>query len=388
MDQNGNDKDPGYVILEDLDNIEKRRDSEKSKTSLRYLFFPGKEGDVLLWRKLFSFARPYVPKIVFCILLSLIIGAATGGQLWFVKEGLKPLVDPKEVAKEVEGETSLLDSLRITEALDKGLKKVKDFFGVETEEIPEEEADKKRTSQERLVINAAWLIENIINPVKYENKYGTETREGDEEKDDNEEDSSEKGTLKDLGKKLDSKIKEMREKPQPMAIALWFVSEVFRYSPDPDKYDTRLEGEPSLFDWLFTINSTLSGQVSQLSDAKKSHVKNRLVILVMIFFIIVLIQQFATYFQSVMIRSAGHKIVMDIRNSLFARIMSFSLKFHSKNHSGKLISRLTSDLGVFGSFSTHSAVGAVKDMTILLACLGWLIVESLDGSLLRAASRS
>ena len=92
---------PNNVILDDLDRIEAEREVLRGKLSLKHLFFPGREGDLTLWRRLFSFARPYVVKITFCLFLSTILGGMTAGKLWFVKAGLEPMmVNPAGLIEE------------------------------------------------------------------------------------------------------------------------------------------------------------------------------------------------------------------------------------------------------------------------------------------------
>ncbi len=252
MNQQNTNGPPKNVILDDLDQIEKEREAVHKSFALKTLFFPGREGDVLLWRRLFRFARPYTAKILLCVLLSSVVGGALGAKFFFFQKSLEPILDPKGTAKNAVVEDGFFDRF------------------------------------------------SIFDP-------SPETGAGEKEAD-----------------------KPIEDEPAP----------------------------------------------EELSPQEKSLLKNRLVGLIMLFLMIVLIEQTSVYFQNIMIRSVGHRIIMDIRNALFARVMSLSMKFHNKNHSGKLISRLTNDLLVFGAFFTHTAVDFSRDVFQLMACVIYVVMTS------------
>ncbi|MFH2000795.1 MAG: ABC transporter ATP-binding protein [Planctomycetota bacterium] len=278
------------VIVEDLDIIEAQREGHYEKPSLRRLLFPGKDKDLLRWRRLFSFARPYTIKIIFCLLLSSIVGGATVGKLWFVESGLEPMVNPEKIQEDP-------------------FESFKEMF-----------ADKVS-----LLKSKADLLQS--DP----------PAEGG---------APENKALEDMA----SASGETDSKTAAEAAA-------GTIDPSEDKPDSKVKNfDPSL-------------------------AKKRLMFVLILFMLLIFFEQFGNYFQHVMIRSIGHRIVMDIRNALFARVTSFSLKFHNKNHSGKLISRLTNDLGVFGNFFTQTAVGFTVDLFMLLGIIvhlllkgGWYIV--------------
>jgi len=192
---------------------------------------PSRNAEITLWQKLFAFARPYVPKIIICLLITLLAGAMVAPKLWLTYEGIKPIIAPEEVEKE------------------------------------EEKAEKE----------SSWL--------------------------------------NDLKLKL---------------------------------YDLFIESDKSP--------------------------QNKLIILIGLFLACVVLEQLLKYISSVMIRAAGHRIIMDIRNDLFAKVMSLSLRFHNKNHTGKLISRITGDIAVFGGFFTHTATEFVQNLTTFIFCIIGLLM--------------
>ena len=214
------------IILEDLDRLELEKEQLRKNLSILDLLRPSRNADFTLWQKLFAFARPYVPKIVLCLLITLVAGAMVAPKLWLTYEGIKPIVAPEEVAKE------------------------------------EEKAEKE----------SAWY--------------------------------------NDLKLKL---------------------------------YDFFLESDKSP--------------------------QKKLIILISLYLTIVILEQLLKYISSVMIRAAGHRIIMDVRNELFAKVMSLSLRFHNKNHSGKLISRITGDIAIFGGFFTHTATEFIQNLTTFIFCI-------------------
>ena len=216
------------IILEDLDRLELEKEQLRKNLSILDLLRPSRNADFTLWQKLFVFAKPYVPRIILCLVITIVAGAMVAPKLWLAYEGTKPIVAPEEVEKE----------------------------------------------------------------------------------------------------------KEKAEKDEDTP---WYQKAKLRL------YDFFLE----------------SDQPPQ----------KKLTILIGIFLAIVILEQALKYISSVMIRAAGHRIIMDVRNELFAKVMSLSLRFHNKNHSGKLISRITGDIAVFGGFFTHTATEFMQNLTTFIFCI-------------------
>ncbi|MBL8844105.1 MAG: ABC transporter ATP-binding protein [Planctomycetes bacterium] len=112
------------------------------------------------------------------------------------------------------------------------------------------------------------------------------------------------------------------------------------------------------------------------SKAQKAHVESQRVVLapelqakrrrMLWFFAIVLIvavllASASKYGQSVLMNGVSRRVVRDVRSHLFKHVMSLSIRFHQKNHSAQLISRITGDLEVFGRFLTEALVRFVQD---------------------------
>ncbi|HET6164632.1 MAG TPA: ABC transporter transmembrane domain-containing protein, partial [Planctomycetota bacterium] len=84
----------------------------------------------------------------------------------------------------------------------------------------------------------------------------------------------------------------------------------------------------------------------------------------------------AKYGQSVIVTGASRRVVRDIRAAVFGHLMSLSVRFHQKNHSAQLVSRITGDLEIFGRFLTEALVRFIQDF---LDFAGMLFFITLNG---------
>jgi subfamily B ATP-binding cassette protein MsbA len=80
-------------------------------------------------------------------------------------------------------------------------------------------------------------------------------------------------------------------------------------------------------------------------------------------------------------RTVSLRIVSDIRTALFEKLMSFSMRFYQANHSGRLMSRLTTDLSGVGTMLVDVSVDISTDIFSLILVLiylyvkgGWLVI--------------
>jgi len=98
------------------------------------------------------------------------------------------------------------------------------------------------------------------------------------------------------------------------------------------------------------------------------------------FVVIAIVDQANGYSQKLLMRSVVLKIVSDIRLALFDRLMSFSMRFFQANHSGRLMSRVTSDLAGLGALLVDVVIDFATDLLTLMGALvglfamgGWLV---------------
>ncbi|MBM3985013.1 MAG: ABC transporter ATP-binding protein [Planctomycetes bacterium] len=86
------------------------------------------------------------------------------------------------------------------------------------------------------------------------------------------------------------------------------------------------------------------------------------------------LEQVNKYCQRLIMRTVSLEVVKAIRGALFDRLMTLSMRFYQANHSGKLLSRLTSDLNNMGSLLVDVLVDLSTDFLTLLAALIYLWV--------------
>ena len=89
----------------------------------------------------------------------------------------------------------------------------------------------------------------------------------------------------------------------------------------------------------------------------------------------VLIASAAKYGQSVLMNGVSRRVVRDVRSDLFKHLMGLSVRFHQKNHSAQLVSRITSDLEVFGRFLTEALVRFIQDFLDFTAMLVFITLN-------------
>ena len=93
----------------------------------------------------------------------------------------------------------------------------------------------------------------------------------------------------------------------------------------------------------------------------------------------------AKYTQSILMTSVSRRVVRDIRSHLFRHVIGLSVRFHQKNHSAQLISRITGDLQIFGRFLTEALVRFIQDfldfavMLVLIAVNGGAFILVVAG---------
>jgi subfamily B ATP-binding cassette protein MsbA len=88
-----------------------------------------------------------------------------------------------------------------------------------------------------------------------------------------------------------------------------------------------------------------------------------------------LLEQGNKYCQRLIMRTVSLDVVKAIRGALFDRLVTLSMRFYQANHSGKLLSRLTSDLNHMGSLLVDVMVDMTTDFLTLLAALIYLWVQ-------------
>lgn len=92
-------------------------------------------------------------------------------------------------------------------------------------------------------------------------------------------------------------------------------------------------------------------------------------LLVLLLLITVVIRLLLDGFQSYLVQRVGQQITADIRNDLFAHVISLGVRFFDRTPVGKLITRLTSDVEALGDVFSTGAVGILTDIISILVLL-------------------
>lgn len=88
------------------------------------------------------------------------------------------------------------------------------------------------------------------------------------------------------------------------------------------------------------------------------------------------------YWQTIAISILGQRVVYDIRHKLFSHIQNLSLDFFDNREIGRIIARLTSDVGSVNALVTSGSLSLVTDSLKLVGIIIILVNKSLELSLL------
>ncbi|MFO1423396.1 MAG: lipid A export permease/ATP-binding protein MsbA [Candidatus Competibacteraceae bacterium] len=78
----------------------------------------------------------------------------------------------------------------------------------------------------------------------------------------------------------------------------------------------------------------------------------------------------------------AHRVVMDLRNALFARLLALPTRYFDDHSAGSLLSRLTYDVTQVMTATTQALVALVKDGLSVIGLLGWMLYLNWKLSLL------
>jgi subfamily B ATP-binding cassette protein MsbA len=88
--------------------------------------------------------------------------------------------------------------------------------------------------------------------------------------------------------------------------------------------------------------------------------------------VIYLLKGFCNYSQTILMSFIGQRVVADLRNNLYRRMQMQSLSFFTKNPTGILMSRITSDVGYVQGAVSEAVTSLLKD-SFTLICLVFVI---------------
>ena len=91
--------------------------------------------------------------------------------------------------------------------------------------------------------------------------------------------------------------------------------------------------------------------------------------------LVFLVKGLSTYGQSLLMSRVGHRIVADLQNLLFARLVGLDLAFYDRTSPGSLIARFINDITVLRNSATNAFTGIGKDSLTALVLVGVMFYE-------------
>ncbi len=96
--------------------------------------------------------------------------------------------------------------------------------------------------------------------------------------------------------------------------------------------------------------------------------------LVPIFILLIfLVRGIASFVSAYAIGWVGDKVVMDLRNEMFRKLMTLHTRFYDDNATGQLISKFTFDVTRVTEAATSVITVTVRDTIIIIGLMGWLL---------------
>ena len=92
------------------------------------------------------------------------------------------------------------------------------------------------------------------------------------------------------------------------------------------------------------------------------------------FFIVAIffVRGLATFVSTYAVNWVGNKVVMDLRDAMFGKLLSLPTRYYDDHATGNLISKLTFDVTQVTAAATTVVTIAVRDSIIIAGLLGWL----------------
>lgn len=118
-----------------------------------------------------------------------------------------------------------------------------------------------------------------------------------------------------------------------------------------------------LFNWPF------NGHPVYLQDFLPHYFHNVWTVITVAFIAITLIKGLSEFSGTYLVNYVGHSVVRDLRNLLYSRIIEQSMAFFSKNPTGKLMSRVTSDIEMVQNAVSQTSADALREVFTLAAFL-------------------
>ncbi|MBT4576591.1 MAG: hypothetical protein HOB92_09005, partial [Candidatus Cloacimonetes bacterium] len=88
-----------------------------------------------------------------------------------------------------------------------------------------------------------------------------------------------------------------------------------------------------------------------------------------LFFAVISLQLFFTYFQVYFVNIAAQKAMYDLRRDLFYKLERMPLSFFDKNPIGRLVTRVTNDIGTLNEMLGNGLIQLIQEMFVLVGIM-------------------
>ena len=95
-------------------------------------------------------------------------------------------------------------------------------------------------------------------------------------------------------------------------------------------------------------------------------------IIPILFIVLFAIRGIASYISGVSLHWVANKVIMDLRQAMFARLVNYPTSFFDNHRSGSLMSRFTYDVTQIKEASTNAISTLVRDSLSVIGLLGWM----------------
>ncbi len=126
---------------------------------------------------------------------------------------------------------------------------------------------------------------------------------------------------------------------------------------------------------LVVLNSILS-ELKDSGNLNREQMKllrkrdfDKLTFYGILFFMIISLQLFFTYFQVYFVNIAAQKAMYDLRRDLFYKLERMPLSFFDKNPIGRLVTRVTNDIGTLNEMLGNGLIQLIQEMFVLVGIM-------------------
>ena len=95
-------------------------------------------------------------------------------------------------------------------------------------------------------------------------------------------------------------------------------------------------------------------------------------IIPILFIILFAVRGIASYISGVSLHWVANKVIMDLRQAMFIRLVNYPTSFFDNHRSGSLMSRFTYDVTQIKEASTNAISTLVRDSLSVIGLLGWM----------------